>query len=63
MSLAKVKILSGNLESLSWSSFRGVKDNIKFYVLNNDTKQKLINDGEIPESKIEIVTESEMNRI
>lgn len=60
-SLAKVKILSKNLENLFGNTYE--KDNIKFYVLNEDTKQKLINDGGITESKIEIVTESEMNSI
>ena len=61
-SLAKVKILSSNLESLFGDTFYNVKDNIKFYVLNQNTKQELINNG-ISESKIEIVTESQMNSI
>lgn len=64
-SLAKVKILSKNLENLSVDTFYDVKfkDNIKFYVLDDNTKKKLTNDCDIPESKIEIVTESQMNSI
>ena len=65
ISLSKVKILSKNLENISNGAFYFVynNSNIKFYVLNAETKQVLINNCEIPESKIEVVTDSEMNNI
>ena len=61
--LTTVKILSTNIGSISSDSFFGMDSAIKFYVLNENIKTKLIDVCHIDPSKIEIVTESQMNNI